>query len=598
MPRSNAFFIAITLVAFQTAATVQLRAAETDIAKLIKNELLPEQILTACGVLRDETPIMAMLDPGALKLRLPNADSQTFKTRVLLIGGLDGDQASSQAVLKTWRRFYRAPEFKALRGKLALAAVPFANPVRGKRSARKNDVVQQPGSGQSSLSFPPQGKAYGDAQQPAAIYIWRWIGMLAPDAIVVVHADGKTSWIANRQFGFKTAASSPGSFSHAISAKPPLNIGSVLTIEVSVKAAGVDWDSTILNAIAAQDPKRIDSKAHQELARRVSRKPLVVAQQLSKVYGHNLSSVAYIPALALLGRLRVGELDGDKRHLQDVERIVGPYVSEKQQALGKRVSGSTLSGHLIFSELARRGNRADNKKYVALAKAAADLGFDQDGSPKASMPFHNEMSDAVFMGTPILVQTGRLTADTKYYDMANRHLRFMMKLNRRSDGLHQHSPLDKRQTAWGRGNGFVALGLALSLSDLPETSPHRPYMLQAFREHIAAMTKHQDEMGMWHQVVDHPESYRELTVTCMTTFAIKRGIRRGWLDQNTYEPVIQNAWHGISRRISSDGILIDVCTGTGKQRSFRDYLDRPAIFGKDARGGAMALLVATELAEQ
>jgi unsaturated rhamnogalacturonyl hydrolase len=42
--------------------------------------------------------------------------------------------------------------------------------------------------------------------------------------------------------------------------------------------------------------------------------------------------------------------------------------------------------------------------------------------------------------------------------------------------------------------------------------------------------------------------------------------------------------------------LVAVCTGTGKMKSLREYLDRPAISGKDDRGGAMALLVSTELA--
>ena len=41
---------------------------------------------------------------------------------------------------------------------------------------------------------------------------------------------------------------------------------------------------------------------------------------------------------------------------------------------------------------------------------------------------------------------------------------------------------------------------------------------------------------------------------------------------------------------------MDVCTGAGKQKSFRDYLDRKAILGTDDRGGAMALMVSVKLA--
>jgi rhamnogalacturonyl hydrolase YesR len=222
------------------------------------------------------------------------------------------------------------------------------------------------------------------------------------------------------------------------------------------------------------------------------------------------------------------------------------------------------------------------------------MGFDEQGRPLEVMPAHNEMSDAVFMSGPILVEAGRLTGEDKYYDMALRHLRFMLKLNLRDDGLHRHSPLD--QAAWGRGNGFPALGLTLCLSSLPEDHAMRPEILAALRAHLEALLPHQDPTGMWHQVIDFPGSYRELTVTSMLTFAMARGLRMGWLEEEKYRPVLDRAWYALRTRIAPDGGLVDVCTGTGKQESLRAYLDRTAILGPDPRGGAMALLAATELA--
>ena len=121
-------------------------------------------------------------------------------------------------------------------------------------------------------------------------------------------------------------------------------------------------------------------------------------------------------------------------------------------------------------------------------------------------------------------------------------------------------------------------------------------MISANREHLLAMIDHQDEMGMWHQIVDRPESYREFTVTCMTTFAIVRGLRNGWLNRQTFEPFVQRAWESIKCRIGPGGKLVDVCAGTGKQKTRRAYYDRPAILGRDDRGGAMALMISTELA--
>jgi rhamnogalacturonyl hydrolase YesR len=83
----------------------------------------------------------------------------------------------------------------------------------------------------------------------------------------------------------------------------------------------------------------------------------------------------------------------------------------------------------------------------------------------------------------------------------------------------------------------------------------------------------------------------------MITFAMLRGIREGWLNPTTYAPSAERGWAALKLRILLDGkSFVDACTGTGKQRSLRDYLRRTAILGPDDRSGAMALMVATERA--
>jgi unsaturated rhamnogalacturonyl hydrolase len=139
-------------------------------------------------------------------------------------------------------------------------------------------------------------------------------------------------------------------------------------------------------------------------------------------------------------------------------------------------------------------------------------------------------------------------------------------------------------------------GLALTLSAWPEDDPTFSELLGIFQRHLDAMVPHQDEHGMWHQVVDRPSSYAEYSVTAMTSFAIVRGLRRGWLDRARFEPVAQRAWSALLLCTGTDGSLVDVCAGTGKMKSLQEYLDRPAIRGRDDRGGAMALMLTTDLA--
>jgi rhamnogalacturonyl hydrolase YesR len=394
--------------------------------------------------------------------------------------------------------------------------------------ARKFAVVTIPEA--PAGGYPPSGAAYS-GEHAAQHYVWRFLQMHAPDLVIA----------------------------------PPELARALASVGIPAQEHGVPLGSVRPSA------------ARLEMQRRLRRSPRDVARILAAHYGHKLPDVVYIPAVALIGRIRLGEVAA-------VERIVAPYL-EGKPALPPKVTGSHFSGHLVFAELARVTRDA---RYAPLVRRAAD-----SGDAAGPMPHHEEMSDAVFMGTPILAEAGRLTGEPRYFDRAMRHLDYMLDLNLRPDGLHRHSPLD--ETAWGRGNGFPALGLAWTLDAMPESYAGRPRVLEAFRRHMDALRRWQDGSGMWHQIIDKPESYRELSATCMIGYAMLRGIRAGWLDRAAYDPLARRAWDAVNARIGGDGTLFDVCTGTGKQRSARDYFERPAIQGKDDRGGAMALLFAVEM---
>ncbi len=541
---------------------------------------LPEMTRFEIGLTRKENPVTALLGPEHLAL-------ETEKIRVLVIGGLDGELESVKSVLACLEWFSMAEAAKPLHQRFSLSAVPFAYPDKASR---------QPG-------YPPQGEAYGGVDRPEAAHLWRWIGMHAPDLLLVLRRSEDTRWLiprsTERQWKQLAEALKPARHPDPRSTELVSQVGEIapggtgtvtsLGLAAPVKESQRQF-ARLLEALL-QSGFQGPSPARLELKRRLNRSPLEIASQLAERYGHELSQVVYIPAVALIGRLRLGQLTQNNQHLLDVERIVEPYITGVRPSLPDPPNGSHLSGHLVFSELARLTGK---RKYLEIARRAADLGFDENREPRSSMPFHSEMSDAVFMGCPILAQVGQLTKEKKYFDMCLRHMRFMLRLNLRKDGLHRHSPL--HESAWGRGNAFPALGLALSLSDLPREHSGREEMLEAFRAHVRALVKHQDSSGCWHQVIDVPGSFRELSSTCMITFSLLRGVRSGWLEKELYLPVIEKAWKAIRLRVAADGSLVDVCTGTGKGKNRRYYLDRKAILGPDPRGGAMALLVATEVA--
>lgn len=526
------------------------------------------------------------------------------EVHLVIINGLDGSRnayRNAWTILDGWNQL--PPE---QRTGLRVTVVLCANP----DGAAAGTGPSNGSGGNPTVGYPPKGDAYSSPTDPEAAYLWRWIGLQGPHAVIVV-ADGKEpGWVKGQEFNADTFAGRLAASLHAqawdgpanalvpqLCKTKPANLGTIPAFEYRDKLP-LRRAFTAELVRACRDAKPSPSEAGQELAQRLDRTPLQVAKQLSKVYGHDLSSAVYVPAVALIGRLRLAELTGEQQHRTDVEAIVAPYVEGQKVALPEKASASHLSGHLIFTELARlypKGSK-ERQLYLELAAKPANLAFDANGKPRQVLPYHNEMSDAVFMGCPILAHVGLLSGEKRYYEACLRQLNFMKKLCLREDGLYRHSPLD--EAAWGRGNGFPALGLALTLDAWPKNQSGREEVLKSLRAHLKKLFEYQDENGMWHQVIDRPESYAELTSTCMITYAMLRALRNDWMpeDNAELEVRIRNAWNGLLRRIGSDGELIDVCTSTGKQPNLRSYYDRTAILGRDGRGGAMALLVATELA--
>lgn len=313
--------------------------------------------------------------------------------------------------------------------------------------------------------------------------------------------------------------------------------------------------------------------------------PREVTEELLAVYGRKYDKPSYIPALAVAARLRLGELTGDATQQPMVEGILDkPWPVPR--------GGPEFAGFLAHAALAEaEESRLRDAMREAVRNVAATM-FSDDGLTQVKLPSETEMSDAVFMRGPMLCEAGAILDDPRYFAAAVKYQQAMIALRMRDDGLYRHG--HRCDAAWGRGNGFPAVGMAWSLSRLPEDQPGRDELLAAFRKHMAALLEHQDEHGMWHQVIDVPDSYAEFSCTAMIGFAMERGLARGCLDAERFQPAADQAWQGIVSRIEPGGRIIDVCEGTGTQATLEDYLKRRAIRGKDDRGGAMALLFATE----
>jgi len=474
------------------------------------------------GLTSNDQPIEAVVVSG------PSASAPT----VLLIGGLQGKDATVEIVAGEAAAFEALP---AARRPFRLLAVPLANP-----EARP-------------LQFPPAGVAYKENAESHVL--WRWIGIQAPDLVIV-------------------AGEADAGLTEALSQNAVAFVGRIPAQRQAAR-----------RGMLASAPTQIPtSEAHREIERRRGRSPRGLAEELSKVFGHDFSQSTYILAMAVIGQLQLGNTDM-------VSKILEPYLNGSENSFA-RPSQSSLAAHMLFFEYAKRTR---DQRAVKLVVNAANSGFTETGELREFMPLHGGWSDSVFMDIPILAKAGALTGEKRYFDMAARHLRFMQKIVFRADGLYRHQA--STDAAWGRGNGFPALGLALTLADFPKDHPEFAWMLQSFQQHMKALAQYQDENGMWREVIDSPGAYPEYSGTAMIATAMLRGVRRGWLDAKTYQPLIDRAWQAILLRTASDGRTFDVAESTGTRGlTFHDYLRRAAILDRDPRAGAFALIFATEMA--
>lgn len=202
--------------------------------------------------------------------------------------------------------------------------------------------------------------------------------------------------------------------------------------------------------------------------------------------------------------------------------------------------------------------------------------------------------DDVWMINSLQVQAWRATGETQYLDRAALQTEIYLRELQQDNGLFYHGK--QAHFHWGRGNGWVAAGLAELLSELPRKHSRYRFILRRYTKMMDALLKYQAEDGMWRQLIDKPDSWKESSATAMFGFAIATGVERNILVGKKYSEAYQKAWEGLATYINAEGKLREVCVGTGQSQDINYYLQRPRTTG-DLHGQAPLLWFAEALLE-
>ena len=207
--------------------------------------------------------------------------------------------------------------------------------------------------------------------------------------------------------------------------------------------------------------------------------------------------------------------------------------------------------------------------------------------------------DTLMMSVLPLAKIGTLLGRRRYVEEARRQFMLHIKyLVDRKTGLWFHGwTFDGRHhfanALWARGNCWVTIAIPefIELLDLPPGDALREFLLETHTQQIRTLVQHQDQSGLWHTLIDDPQSYLEASATAGFAYGILKSVRKGYIGKEFLEPGIR-AVKAVLANIDQNGELKNVSFGTPVFNDLDGYRKIPLT--SMPYGQAMAILALGE----
>lgn len=168
------------------------------------------------------------------------------------------------------------------------------------------------------------------------------------------------------------------------------------------------------------------------------------------------------------------------------------------------------------------------------------------------------MADAYYMAPPFLAVAG-------HPDEALRQVEGMRKLLWNPQArLFSHAWDESkndfvRKAFWGVGNGWAAAGMARVIHALPNEMESQRQLLAGYvRELIDGCLTHIREDGLFHNIIDDPQSFVETNLAQMLAYTIYRGVLGDWLSQD-YLRYADRMRAAARAKVDEYGLVQNVC---------------------------------------
>ena len=174
--------------------------------------------------------------------------------------------------------------------------------------------------------------------------------------------------------------------------------------------------------------------------------------------------------------------------------------------------------------------------------------------------------DSLYMAPPFLAVTGKI-------DEAIRQIRGMKtRLWNVENKLYAHIWDEDRQTFkreahWGVGNGWAAAGITRVIRALPEArGGEKQELVSHLKDILDGCLAHQRADGLFHDVLDQPETFVETNLAQMLAYSIFRGITGGWLP-SSFKVSADRMRAAAHKKVDAFGFVQGVCAAPAFDRA-------------------------------
>ncbi len=307
------------------------------------------------------------------------------------------------------------------------------------------------------------------------------------------------------------------------------------------------------------------------------------------------------PGVGLYGLMRAYETLGEQRYL-DYSRY---YVD---RLLDADLVSYSINGSMIFETVLKLYEHLREDRYKTemryflrwLLRSAAKCKngcFEHSWTETDVHLTEQVWIDTLFMAGIVLADSYRLFGrEDCRAEVLQQFAAHQAHLQDSATGLYRHLYDGNTNSYmagafWGRGNGWMAASAVDVLDALGPTDPSHQPIVESFRRQMQGVQPLQDESGMFHTILNDPNTYLEMSGTAALGYAALKGVRLGLLN-GEFKRMGERALRAAAEAVSPEGIVGRVSSGTSGFIAYDEYNRIP--IAPRLYGQSLVILLMTE----